>query len=190
VSTPASQKTDDIRETDDAREKVVEVASAWVERTARFGYIAQGTVYTMVGILTAQAAIGVRGTPDGTECVLVEILRQPFGQFLLAGTAAGLDGYVLWRFAQAFVDPAEKGTDALGLAQRTAYVLSSLAYASLAAPVAIEPPKVGNTTDESCGIMMHKTIDSSHGASERPRRWLAQAGFRVQPSITSVGCRR
>lgn len=108
------------QDTEDARAKVVEEASPWVERIARFGYVAKGTVYAMLGILTAQAAIGVRGTPDGTEGVLVEILRQPFGQFLLAIAAVGLAGYVTWRFVQVFVDPAQNGTDAVGLAQRTA----------------------------------------------------------------------
>jgi hypothetical protein len=116
----------------DLPETVAEEANSWVERIARFGYFAKGAVYATLGILTAQAALGVRGTPDGTQGVLVHILQQPFGQLLLAITAVGLVGYVIWRFVQAFVDPEDKGTDAVGLAQRCAYVLSGLAYGTLA----------------------------------------------------------
>lgn len=120
---------------EDAKEQAKQTAEAvkpWVERVSRYGYTAKGVVYATVGVLTGQAAVGVSGTPDGTKGALVEVIVQPFGQILLSIVAAGLAGYVLWRFVQAFADPGRKGTGVMGLIQRAAYVGSGLAYAGMA----------------------------------------------------------
>ncbi len=106
--------------------------SVWVERLARFGYAAKGVVYSIVGLLAAQAALGTGGRTTDTQGALQAILTQPFGKFLLAVVAIGLLGYVLWRFVQAIKDPENKGTDAKGILQRIGYGISGIIYAGLA----------------------------------------------------------
>jgi hypothetical protein len=58
-------------------------AHPWVEKLARFGYAAKGTVYFVVGLLTAQAAIGSGGETTSTSGALEELVAQPFGKVLL-----------------------------------------------------------------------------------------------------------
>jgi type IV secretory pathway VirB2 component (pilin) len=113
-------------------QQLTQQPSLWVERLARFGYAAKGTVYGIVGLLAAQAAFGTGGKTTDTQGALQTIVRQPFGKILLGLVAIGLIGYVLWRFVQAIKDPENKGTDAKGLTQRLGYAISGSIYAGLA----------------------------------------------------------
>jgi hypothetical protein len=106
-------------------------AIPWVEKLARFGYVAKGVVYTIIGLLALQLALGQGGEATGPEGALSAIGEQPFGRTLLAIMAAGLLAYALWRFVQAAVDPERKGKDAKGLAQRAGYVASGITYGAL-----------------------------------------------------------
>ena len=57
----------------------------------RFGTVARGAVFTVVGILLVAAALHL--TPDhpgGLDGALIEISRQPYGRVLLAAAALGL----------------------------------------------------------------------------------------------------
>lgn len=105
----------------------------WVERLARFGYAAKGTVYFVVGLLAAQAAFTTGGRTTDTSGALTTIVNQPFGKFLLVLIAIGLVGYVLWRVVQAVFDPEHAGeeNDAKHIAQRIGYGFSAIAYAGL-----------------------------------------------------------
>jgi hypothetical protein len=64
--------------------------------------------------------------------VLLAIVVQPFGILLLALVATGLAGYVVWRIYQSIFDSEQKGTGALGLAQRAGYLGSGIFYGGLA----------------------------------------------------------
>lgn len=112
----------------------VEVAarSDWVILLARFGYAAKGVVYIIVGVLAVQAALGRGGQTTGSEGALRSIVDEPFGQAMLWLIGIGLFGYALWRFIEAGVDPAEKGTDASGIAVRVGYAVSGVIHAGLA----------------------------------------------------------
>lgn len=112
--------------------RVTEAPDHWVATLARLGYATIGLVYLMIGTLATQAALGTGGAIADTRDVLVTLARQPFGRVLLALTALGLSGYVLWRFVQACFDPERKGTDARGLLTRLGYAVSGVAYAALA----------------------------------------------------------
>lgn len=109
-------------------------AHPWVERLARFGYAAKGVVYFVVGLLAAQAALGVGGQITDTSGALQAIVTQPFGKFLLTLVTIGLIGYVIWRVVQTILDPEHSGesTDAKQVVQRIGYALSAFAYAGLA----------------------------------------------------------
>jgi hypothetical protein len=108
------------------------VSHPWVERLVRFGFLAKGVVYLIMGLLTAQAVTGT-DEATGTFGVLTQIAAQPFGKFLLLILTIGLAGYVLWRFVQATIDPEHNGK--LGkklIFQRIGYAMSGLGYASIA----------------------------------------------------------
>ncbi|MFB2835863.1 DUF1206 domain-containing protein [Floridanema evergladense] len=102
-------------------------ADPWVEKLARLGLIAKGIVYSIVGVLAAQAAFGTGGKTTDTAGALQTIVTQPFGKFLLALVAVGLLGYMLWRFLQAFLDPEDKG-----IFGRLGSFIAGIIYAGLA----------------------------------------------------------
>ena len=110
----------------------VREASPWLEGFGRFGYVAKGMVYTLVGVLAAQAAIGTGGATTDARGALPQIIQAPFGQGILAATALGLVGYGLWRFIQAGMDTENKGTDAQGLLTRGTYLIIGVSHIALA----------------------------------------------------------
>jgi Domain of Unknown Function (DUF1206) len=104
------------------------------EKLARLGYAAKGIVYFVVGLLAAQAAVGVGGQTTNTSGALQEIVTQPFGKLLLSLVAIGLVGYVLWRLVQAVLDP-EGSSQANGtkrIVSRIGSLISAIAYSGLA----------------------------------------------------------
>lgn len=104
----------------------------WVRGIARFGHTALGVVYGLFGLLALNAAFGRGATPDGARGAIRTVAVQPFGRTLLVIIAAGLAGYVLWRFVQAIQDPGNKGRHFKGCMIRLGYVISGLIYAALA----------------------------------------------------------
>lgn len=106
--------------------------SSRIELLGKTGYAAKGIIYLVVGLLAAEAALVSGDEAAGKRDAIYEIARQPFGQVMLGIIAAGLVGYVTWRFVQAWFDPGQVGRDAKGLVKRAGYGISGLAYASLA----------------------------------------------------------
>ena len=115
-----------------AGQKVRQQARPWIENLARCGYAARGLVYTLIGILALQAAVGSGGKTTDTQGVLLEIAHQPLGGVVLFLLGVGLGGYALWRLVSAIWDSESKGRDAKAVLQRIGYGLSGLAYAGLA----------------------------------------------------------
>lgn len=104
-----------------------------MEKLARFGYVAKGVVYALIGVLAVLAAFSAGGgKTTGTSGALHTIASQPFGSVLLFLIGIGLFGYVIWRLIQAINDPEHKGDDAKGIGRRLGYAVSGLAYAGLA----------------------------------------------------------
>lgn len=114
-----------------AKDKMRE-AKPWIRRFGRFGYMAKGVVYGMIGILAALAAFGPEGETTGTSGALQSIAEMPFGEVLLWIIGIGLIGYIVWDFIKAIKDPENEGTDAKGLIKRTGYFISGIIYANLA----------------------------------------------------------
>ena len=106
--------------------------AAWIERLARFGYAAKGVVYALVGILAFQAAFNWGGKVSGSKGAFRTIASQPFGKVLLFIVAAGLVGYVVWRFVQALYDPEHDEDGLANWGRRLSYVVSGIIYGSLA----------------------------------------------------------
>jgi hypothetical protein len=113
----------------DGRER----AAPWVERLGRVGYAAKGNVYLLVGVLAAEAAIGVAGgAATGSRGALRHARRLPFGDVLLVAIAAGLAGYVLWRLVQTIRDTERKGRSPAGIIVRLGYAISGAIHGVLA----------------------------------------------------------
>lgn len=108
------------------------VASPWMERLFRLGYVAKGVVYAIIGWLAASTVFGSGGRTTGTRGALRSLVNRPFGRVLLGFVAIGLSGYVLWRFVQAIMDTENQGTDAKGIIQRLSYAGNGSIYAGLA----------------------------------------------------------
>jgi len=106
-------------------------AKPWIERLARLGYAAKGTVYILIGWLAALAAHGEREAPSGSRDVFALVLKKPLGEAMLAAIALGLAGYVAWRLVAAVADPQRKGSDAKGLAVRVYYLGSAFVHGAL-----------------------------------------------------------
>jgi len=76
--------------------------SRWTDRLARFGFVARGVVYAIIGFLALQVARnGGGGEEANKEGALREISERPFGGPLLVALAVGLAGYALWRLTEA-----------------------------------------------------------------------------------------
>ena len=104
----------------------------WIETLARAGFAAKAVVYLVVGMLAWRAAAGTGGRITDLRGALVAVLREPFGRLMIATLAAGLGGYALWRFLEAFADANRCGRDFSGLRTRAMYALSGAVYTLLA----------------------------------------------------------
>ena len=113
-----------------AREAILP-AAPWIEWLARVGYAAKAVLYTVVGVLALQSALGSGGKTTGSRGALTTLVRQEFGALILVIIAAGLFGYAAWRIIEAILDPERRGTTAKGLALRTSFAVRGIVHAAL-----------------------------------------------------------
>jgi hypothetical protein len=106
-------------------------AATWIERLARVGYAAKAVLYSVVGFLALESALGNGGDTTGSRGALVTLVRQSYGPVVLVVIAVGLFGYAAWRVAQAVLDPERRGASAKGLALRTSFAVRGLIHAAL-----------------------------------------------------------
>lgn len=106
-----------------------------LERLARYGYGARGTVYVLVGGLALLAAFG-GGRPGDSHDALRTVLVGPFGIVLVGLIALGLLAFALWRAVEAVTDADRRGTSLKGLTTRGAHLVSALLYLGLAGTAA------------------------------------------------------
>jgi Domain of Unknown Function (DUF1206) len=104
---------------------------------ARFGWVAKGVVYALVGVLAVPIAIqglqADRARDGGSQAsqlgAVTEISQNSFGTIALWIIAVGLALYVLWRLISIML-PAE--SSAKTWATRAGYLVSAVTYALLA----------------------------------------------------------
>jgi hypothetical protein len=113
-------------------ERVAKRARPWIERLARFGYVAYGVVYLLVGVLAMQAAFGSAAEAAGQQGALRSVLVAPLGRVLLCIIALGLLAYTAWRLYEGVMDPENEGSDLKGIAKRLDYVINGLFHGALA----------------------------------------------------------
>lgn len=128
----------------------------WVDPVMRFGYVARGFVYVIVGALAFVASVDGGRTPD-SKTALGTLLQMPFGKILLALVALGLVAYSLWCFIDAGLDLDNKGTDAKGWTARAAAIISGALHLVLA----LSASRLAMGTE------------SPHGGGDRTEHWTA-----------------
>lgn len=106
-------------------------AAPWIERLARVGYAAKALLYSMVGLLALQSALGQGGRTIGSRGALVTLVRQQFGAIILLVIAAGLFGYAAWQIIEALADPEGRGNGPKALALRASYAARGVIHAAL-----------------------------------------------------------
>ncbi|MDQ0219616.1 DUF1206 domain-containing protein [Peribacillus cavernae] len=123
-------------------------AKPWVLRFARFGHMAKGVVYLVIGLLALQSAFGLGGKLISSKGALYVIAQQPFGLLLLIILAAGLSGYACWQIVMALFDPENKGSDLKGIVARIGYVVIAGIYTG--------------TCYSAIKILFHARVDTSN----------------------------
>ncbi|MDQ0207692.1 DUF1206 domain-containing protein [Alkalicoccobacillus murimartini] len=104
----------------------------WIRRFGRIGYMSQGFVYILIGVLAFMAAIGVGGDTEDTTGALQSLASIPFGEVVLWLVAIGLMGYVIWMLIRGIADTGNFGHGPKGIIIRIAFFSSAIIYASLA----------------------------------------------------------
>jgi Domain of Unknown Function (DUF1206) len=106
----------------------------WVERMARFGLIAQGLSFMLVGVLAIQLAVGAGGTATDREGALRAIADGGWGRVTVIVLAIGFGAYALWRLIQAILghEVEEPGAKAKWTKRLTSLGKAAI-YASLCA---------------------------------------------------------
>jgi hypothetical protein len=105
-------------------------ARAWLELLTRWGFIANGIVYLIVGALALRWALGEGGRITDPEGALIEIRKQSGSAFLMA-LVPGFFSYAIWRVLAAIYDGEGDGRHAAGIANRTFGVVKGALYAAL-----------------------------------------------------------
>jgi hypothetical protein len=107
--------------------------SSWVEGLARFGLVAKGLSYALVGVLAAALALADAGSAESREGAFEQLAQESvYGKPLLVALALGFIAYALWRLVQAIFDRDREGSDASALAKRAGYAGRAVIYVALA----------------------------------------------------------
>lgn len=104
----------------------------WVARLVKAGYLAKGIIYSFIGVLALRVAFGMQGgsLTDATG-VLLRVLRQPFGQLMLAVIGIGITAYAGYYIVEAIADLRHKGGGARGWFDRALTICKAVAYGTI-----------------------------------------------------------
>jgi hypothetical protein len=104
----------------------------WYAALARFGLVAKGLSYGLVGALALKLALGDGGSATSRQGALQQLARHSFGKIVLILLALGFIAYALWRFVQAYAErpDADEG-DAQVWVKRMGYIGRGLVYVAL-----------------------------------------------------------
>ncbi len=75
--------------------------SSAVDAAARWGFVARGVLYLLVGMLALQIAFGDGGKQADRGGALAELSEKPMGSVMLWAVGLGLAGMALWRLSEA-----------------------------------------------------------------------------------------
>jgi hypothetical protein len=103
----------------------------WYAAVARFGLVAKGVSYGLVGALAVALAAGHGGNATSRQGALEELARHSFGELVLIALAVGFGCYALWRFVQAYAERGGDGGALKAWGKRIGYAGRGLVYAGL-----------------------------------------------------------
>jgi Domain of Unknown Function (DUF1206) len=116
----------------EARQTTEQAArSPWARGLARWGLVARGVLYVLVGVLALKVALLGRGETPDRESALRTIADEPFGGILLGAIAVGLAGYALWQLARAVLGGNLEGGDDESVFKRIGYAARGVFYGAL-----------------------------------------------------------
>jgi hypothetical protein len=101
------------------------------QKLMRFGFVARGALYCLIGVLALMMAFGNGGETTDKRGAIQSIAEQPFGEVLLWLVCIGLFGHAVWRFYEVIADPERTGSDFKAKAKRAMYFGIGIAYVSL-----------------------------------------------------------
>jgi hypothetical protein len=94
---------------------------------ARFGFVAKGIVYALVGVLAFQVALGDKERTD-QKGALQKVAEQPFGTLVLWLMAIGFFAYALWRLSEAAWGRRDETDEKKRTAKRIGSAANGLVY--------------------------------------------------------------
>lgn len=124
-------------------------------RLARWGLVARGVVYGVIGILSIGLAAGAGGRTESQTGALKTIARQPLGTVALVAVAIGLAGYATWRLLEGIrgLHAGERAS----LGHRASALGSGVAYAALCAIAVLiltgSHPSGGGAHQATAGVL-------------------------------------
>lgn len=124
--------TIDVRRPGQETRNKAESGRGWYAGLARFGLVAKGFSYGLVGVLALKLALGDGGSATSRQGALKDLAQQSFGKIVLILLALGFAAYALWRFVQAYAERRDAGeSDGKVWVKRAGYVGRGLVYAAL-----------------------------------------------------------
>jgi Domain of Unknown Function (DUF1206) len=109
----------------------VQNVSPFVRWLARLGMFCAGALWTVVGVLAIEVALGAGGTTTDRTGALQEIAQESWGRDLLVVIAIGFAGYALWRFLAAALGRKLETNEELEWYKRLWYLARGVFYAFL-----------------------------------------------------------
>lgn len=104
---------------------------SWYAGFFRFGHLAKGIIYLIIGGLAIATVIGASGSIEGGRGVIKWINEQTFGRILLGLIAVGLFSYTAWRWLKVFLGKGGDEDDKKDTVYRVAWFFSGLSYLGL-----------------------------------------------------------
>ena len=138
-------------------------AAPWIERFARVGFAAKAVLYTIVGVLALQAALGNGGRTTGSRGALTTFLGNEWGAMALIVIALGLFGYAAWRITEAVLDPEQKGNGLKGIALRVSYAARGLFHAAVGVQAVRMATGAGGSDDRSTETLTATAMEAPMG---------------------------
>jgi len=113
-----------------ARDTLQVQRSRWFDWLVRAGFAARGLTYAIIGGLAAALAVGAGsdGTSANQQGALALIAQAPLGKVLVAGAAAGLLAYAMWKVGLGVIGTGPEGGGGRGLKDRAANLGAAVVY--------------------------------------------------------------
>lgn len=106
--------------------------SHWIDRAARLGHLATGSLYVLVGSLAFISAFDARSRPTDGQGALEALFREPAGSVAVAGIAVCMALDFGWQIIRAVTNADMAPQTWKGLADRAGWVLAGCVHLGLA----------------------------------------------------------